>query len=263
VIQAITYLLTLVLVPLLLYGVWGARPADLGLGRRGAVWNLARGGVGFLLAAPICYALFIALQHVEHDRGQPHPLVRMLTEDFSPRTLAIAVLTGVVLAPLAEELLFRGVVLGSLESLTEDPPDDAFEPRKAPSRGRARGTLPNVLTSVLFAALHYAQWPAPVPLFVLSLVLGWLRRRTGSLWAPVALHACFNGTSTLLLVLVLAAGIRPEGPSPFGSATPTPNAVPTMHVCITETGDHRSIFGITPLESVGRKGSLEGTVSAW
>jgi membrane protease YdiL (CAAX protease family) len=263
VIQAFAYLLTLVLVPILLHGLWGARLADLGLGRRGAARNLARGGVGFLLVAPVCYAIFIALQHVEHDRGQPHPLVRMLMEDFSPRTLTIAVLTGIVLAPLAEELLFRGVVLGSLERLGEGPPDDAFEPREAPSRGRARGTLPNVLTSVLFAALHYAQWPAPVPLFVLSLVLGWLRRRTGSLWAPVALHACFNGTSTLLLVLVLAAGGRPDNSSPFGAVPPTPGAVPTMHVCISETSDHRSIFGITPLESAGRTGNLGGSVAAW
>ena len=42
----------------------------------------------------------------------------------------------------------------------------------------------NVVVSLLFAGLHADQWPAPVPLFLLSLVLGWLYLRTGGLAAP-------------------------------------------------------------------------------
>jgi len=61
--------------------------------------------------------------------------------------------------------------------------------------------MPNVLTSALFAAFHAQQWPSPLPLFLLSLALGTLYRRTGSLVGPIAMHAAFNGLSTLMLFL--------------------------------------------------------------
>ena len=46
------------------------------------------------------------------------------------------------------------------------------------------------------------QWPAPVAIFLLSLGLGALYQRTGSLVASFVLHAAFNGFSTLTLILV-------------------------------------------------------------
>ena len=43
-----------------------------------------------------------------------------------------------------------------------------------------------------------------------ALALGWLFVRTGSLWAPIGLHAAFNG---ILIVLAESAAARPE-PTP-------------------------------------------------
>ena len=65
--------------------------------------------------------------------------------------------------------------------------------------------LANVAASALFAGLHFAQWPAPLPLFVLAMGMGYLYQRTGSLLAPIALHAVFNGLSTTLMFLSATA----------------------------------------------------------
>ena len=53
--------------------------------------------------------------------------------------------------------------------------------------------LPVLLTSSVFALVHMPQWPAPLAIFLLSLGLGLLYQRTGSLVASFVLHAAFNG----------------------------------------------------------------------
>ena len=55
-------------------------------------------------------------------------------------------------------------------------------------------------TSLLFACIHTAVWPTPVPLFVLSLGLGILAQRSGSLVGPIVLHSLFNGISCVQLL---------------------------------------------------------------
>ncbi len=64
-----------------------------------------------------------------------------------------------------------------------------------------------VITSVIFAILHAGQWPAPIPIFFLALGLGFIYHRTGSLLAPICMHAVFNGTSTLMLFIALLMGV--------------------------------------------------------
>ena len=59
--------------------------------------------------------------------------------------------------------------------------------------------------------MHAAQWPAPIAIFVLSVALGTLYQRTGSLLAAIAMHGTFNGFSTLLLLLqALSRQIEPN-----------------------------------------------------
>ncbi len=54
-------------------------------------------------------------------------------------------------------------------------------------------------SSALFAAMHSAVWPSPIPLFVLALGLGYLTARTRS-WLPAAIaHGLFNLVSTLFV----------------------------------------------------------------
>jgi len=63
--------------------------------------------------------------------------------------------------------------------------------------------LPVVLTSVVFAGVHFEQMPAPLAIFPLSIVLGLLYETTGSLIPSFVLHALFNGFNTTLLVAAL------------------------------------------------------------
>ena len=53
-------------------------------------------------------------------------------------------------------------------------------------------------SSMLFAAIH-SNWPAPLALFPMGLVLGWLYHRTQSLIGPVTFHALFNLTTFVAL----------------------------------------------------------------
>jgi len=93
----------------------------------------------------------------------------------------------VVLPPLAEEIMVRGFLYSSLK--------------------KALPTLWAVLfTSGLFAVAHLPEGGSSGPLyiaaldtFVLSLVLIYLREKTGSLWASITLHSIKNGIAFVTL----------------------------------------------------------------
>jgi membrane protease YdiL (CAAX protease family) len=247
---------TLVILPLALRRMSGARPEHFGLGRGvepGA--DLARGCVAGLVLAPIVYAVGIVA--LRYWPPQPHALEKMIRADPSGRNALLAVISGVLLAPAAEELLFRGILQGWLVRLwsrrdpsppgpdpgtTADAPDPPApdpiavpacpDPDRSPwaapatpltpprpgDEGPGRptaGPWPSLLTSAVFAAIHGSEWPAPIPIFVLSLGLGYLYERTGGLLAPFGLHATFNGISTLMLFVTLLSGGGPGAdPSP-------------------------------------------------
>jgi hypothetical protein len=68
-----------------------------------------------------------------------------------------------------------------------------------------------VLTSLFFGFVHLPQWPAPIALFVLSISLGTVYQRTGSLIASSFMHATFNGLSTIALIgAILMAQAKDE-----------------------------------------------------
>lgn len=61
--------------------------------------------------------------------------------------------------------------------------------------------LPVVASSILFAAAHIGQGPAPIPLFFLSLGIGYVFRKTGSILPCVVIHMTLNGLSMGMLML--------------------------------------------------------------
>src|SRR6185437_6503381 len=107
--------LLLVLVPLILRLTSHAQPEHLGIERQGWRDAAAVGGIGFLLLTPVVYAINAAmtlLGRYLHLEPQAHPLEEMVMKVFDGKTAALAWLAAVVLAPAAEELIFRGVVQG-------------------------------------------------------------------------------------------------------------------------------------------------------
>lgn len=95
----------------------------------------------------------------------------------------------VILAPVVEEILFRGFLFGGLRTKLSFP-------------------WAVVITSVLFAVPHlFASstgflWIAAVDTFVLSLVLCYMREKTGALWVPIGIHAIKNSLAFIYIFVV-------------------------------------------------------------
>jgi len=103
---------------------------------------------------------------------------------FQPRGLA-GWLAFVLLWPLIEELLFRGLLQGQLLRLSQH----AEQPRRIGPVSWA-----NALTTLAFVALHLSVQPLVWALAVAlpSLVFGHLRERFASVWPAVGLHMVYN-----------------------------------------------------------------------
>jgi len=87
-----------------------------------------------------------------------------------------------ILYPILEEWLFRGILQGELL-------------RHAWGRVRRLGlSHANLLTSVIFMLFHLVHhpWYWALAVIVPSLVLGYFRERYAGLWMPMVLHGLFN-----------------------------------------------------------------------
>lgn len=104
----------------------------------------------------------------------------------------------------------RSVVFG--DAFRSPATDDVSRSRPLRTQPNHLRTQPNQpwdtaaigVTSLVFALLHLGQGWAPVPLFFLSLALGWLYQRTHRLLPSMVVHVCLNGCS--LVMLRMASG---------------------------------------------------------
>jgi membrane protease YdiL (CAAX protease family) len=143
------------------------------------------------IAAPVYYLLFVVVvsiasalltglnvdQKQEIGFDSVHGIVQ----------LTMTFISLAVLPPLAEEILVRGFLYTSLK-------------KAMPKIGAV------LLTSAIFAAAHLPEGGASGPLYIaaidtftLSLVLIYLREKTGSLWASITLHAIKNSIAFFAL----------------------------------------------------------------
>lgn len=92
-----------------------------------------------------------------------------------------AMLSFLLLRPVLEELVFRGMLQGELA-------------RRLPSRRLGPLTLANLATTAAFVALHLPAQPLGWALAVAvpSLVFGHLRERFASVLPPIGLHVAYN-----------------------------------------------------------------------
>lgn len=148
---------------------WRAVPA---LGFRPArFWTVVLGTVGALVVSVAASQL-----------GEPEGVKQALDVARTPKLFVASLAVMALLAPLAEEAVFRGLLYGWVA-------------------GRWGTTIAWFVSSILFAAAHVE--PAHVLLVLpLGLWFGWLRRRTDSLWPSLVAHMVNNGLAVVAAAVI-------------------------------------------------------------
>lgn len=155
-------------------------------------WPELRFGVGFglLLYPAIVFVVGVALTALLRSiSGHAVTTPQQVGTNLSWVGIAITVSYALVIAPVGEELFFRGVLFHAVRD----------------RHGFAAGA---VASGVAFGIVHYvpAPWQDSVLLMATMVVTGvalaWLHDRRGNLLANIAAHATFNAIGLALIFLV-------------------------------------------------------------
>jgi len=108
---------------------------------------------------------------------------RQMLQQLQSVPLPLVLVTLAIVPAIAEEICFRGFLVGAL-------------------RTRLAGWPTIIVTAILFGVFHEVLAPGRLlPSTLLGVALGWVRLRTGSLWPGMLMHATLNG-------LVLSIGVN-------------------------------------------------------
>ena len=192
---AIQALVFVGVVQLIVIGTGALRWSDMGfaIGARQAAEALARGA---LLAAPVViltYAVgYVVVTIAGVTPSSPLPATGTLSG------LVLHLLAGAIVAPIAEEVLFRGFMV------------TAWARSNGPRAAIIRAALLFATAHVLliggdnFGQAASLAFVGAVGRLPVALALGWLYLRSRTIWAPIGLHAAFN--AILLIAAELATG---------------------------------------------------------
>ncbi|MCE5277062.1 MAG: type II CAAX endopeptidase family protein [Planctomycetaceae bacterium] len=175
--------------------VAGSHGIPLGLGRgmglsaRHWLYDTARGVLGYLAVLPVCLGVLEVTTRIMMLWGfkpAPHRLLEILRQPGAHwGSVAMAIILAVVLAPLTEEIFYRGLIQTAL-------------------RRHLKAWPAIMLTAVLFAAMHL-DMPNSVPaMLVFGMALGYQYERTGRLWASIVMHLLFNA---VFVTATMTAGV--------------------------------------------------------
>jgi membrane protease YdiL (CAAX protease family) len=152
------------------------------LGAAGWLRCLALAGGVLLAVTPVMFGLKaiseLVMQRL-HFTVADQNAVEMI-QHAGPWTRAYLAGFAIVLAPMAEEFVFRGLLFSTACALG----------------WRRTGWIG---VSGLFALIHFNA-PTFLPLFVLALALTWLYEKTEGLLAPILAHSLFNAANLALLL---------------------------------------------------------------
>ena len=139
--------------------------------------------IGTMLLALLMYLAFAATFASLVTDPEQVDVADELGFDQSTLGAISAAFLIVLVAPVAEEVFFRGFFFGGL-------------------RTRLPFVFAALLSGVFFGAIHLTTGniAVGVQLSVLGIVLAYLYERSGSLWSPIALHAINNALAFAVLV---------------------------------------------------------------
>lgn len=142
-------------------------------------WNSRLGTVVMGIVGGLVLATLVELAELFLPMPKSLPIDALFK---SPLLAYVTSIFGVLVAPLFEEIYFRGLMFPSLRE--------------------GLGELAAIfITAAAFALLHGSQvafsWAALLPLFVVGLVLTWIRAQLKSVAASWTMHVTYNATIVL------------------------------------------------------------------
>lgn len=130
---------------------------------------------GYLAVFPwIFLLLFLLMAIARHVGFEPplEPIQELLAQDERPELVAWTVVLACLVGPVAEELLFRGVLYPAV-------------------RRRLSRVAAMLISAALFSLIH-TNVIGFLPILLLGCLLAYLYERTGSLISPLAIHVVHN-----------------------------------------------------------------------
>lgn len=160
--------------------------------------SVAMGAICYIVSFPIVLSFSLIISAISRYLWQTTEVKQVAVEQLkktvsNPPLFWLTLIAVIFCVPFIEELLFRGFLQTWLKKYLQ--------------RGWAIS-----LSALVFALVHFApaqkagNFDLIISLFVLSCFLGFIYEKTRSLWAPIAMHAIFNGVSALLIILTLDKG---------------------------------------------------------
>ncbi|WP_320664140.1 CPBP family intramembrane glutamic endopeptidase [Prochlorococcus sp. MIT 1223] len=137
---------------------------------------------GWLMVMPFVLLTGWLMNVFVGDQGGSNPLLDLVLSSKNSLALFLLLITTVILAPVFEELIFRGALLPAL----------------AMKFGRYWGVI---ISALVFALAHLSVGEL-APLFVLGIGLGVLRVKSGRLFSCAIMHSLWNGITFINLLLL-------------------------------------------------------------
>jgi membrane protease YdiL (CAAX protease family) len=142
------------------------------------------GGGGYLVALPLVVLVSLLNQQIWQGQGGSNPLLLLALESQDWLALALFFVTASLLAPIFEEIMFRGFLLPSLT-------------RYLPVWGA-------IVSSGLIFAIAHLSLSEVLPLTTLGIILGVVYTRSRNLLASILLHSLWN-SGTLISLFILGS----------------------------------------------------------
>lgn len=182
------FYLTLVGTLVILLIARGRNPIRLfGLNWQGWPRQLPRIFLALICLYPTIFVVQSVMEKFFDPSRFPQPILIFLASDPGVQAKLTIAFFAIVIAPLAEEVIFRGYIFGAARQFI--------------------GRWPAIIVSSLVFAFIHGHIPALPGLFVLAIFLALVYERTGSLWAPIMLHAFFNSV-TVVVTLFFPSALR-------------------------------------------------------
>ena len=113
--------------------------------------------------------------------AKPQEAVSLVRETSDVGLLLAMAVSAIIIAPIAEELIFRGYLYPVVKRFTDR-------------------WFASIFSGALFGVIHFNVMGLPT-LALMGIILAVIYEKSGSLWAPIGCHAAFNATSVGLMLI--------------------------------------------------------------